>query len=76
MLPIDPKKPRNLNPAKIDWSKVDNPEFVFQRFSSRRSVVYGTKGVISSPNPLATEAGLGILRQGGNAGMAKLSGVF
>ena len=76
MQSMDPKKPRNLNPAKIDWSKVDNPEFVFQRFSSRRSVVYGTKGVISSPNPLATEAGLGILRQGGNAGMAKLYGAI
>jgi len=74
MQSIDPKKPQNLNSAKIDWSKVDNPEFVFQRFLSRRSVVYGTKGVISSPNPLATEAGLWILRQGGNAGMAKLYG--
>jgi hypothetical protein len=75
---VDPKKLRNLNPSKtrIDWSKVDDPEFVFQRFPSRRSVVYGTKGVISSPNPLATEAGLGILRQGGNAGMEKFFGAI
>jgi hypothetical protein len=71
MQPINPRIPQNLKLAKIDWSKVENPEFVFQRFPSRRSVVYGTKGVISSPNPLATEAGLGILRQGGNAGTAK-----
>lgn len=58
----------SLSPAKIGWSKVDNPDLVFQRFPSRRSVVYGTKGVVSSSNPLATEAGLEILRQGGNAG--------
>jgi hypothetical protein len=55
----------------IDWSKVDNAEPVFQRFPSRRSIVYGTKGVVSSSNPLATEAGLEILRQGGNAGTEK-----
>ena len=52
----------------IDWSKVDHPEPVFQRFASRRSVVYGTKGIVASSQPLATEAGLEILRKGGNAG--------
>lgn len=56
------------NPVKIDWSKVNNPEQSFQRFASRRSVVYGTKGMVSSSQPLATEAGLEILRKGGNAG--------
>lgn len=61
----------SLSPAKIGWSKVDNPDLIFQRFPSRRSVVYGTKGVVSSSNPLATEAGLEILRQGGNAGTGK-----
>jgi gamma-glutamyltranspeptidase/glutathione hydrolase len=54
--------------SKIDWSKIDQPELVLQRFPSRRSVVYGTKGVVSSSQPLATEAGLEILRAGGNAG--------
>lgn len=54
---------------KIDWSKVDQPELVLQRFPSRRSVVYGTKGIVSSSQPLATEAGLEILRRGGNAGV-------
>jgi gamma-glutamyltranspeptidase/glutathione hydrolase len=57
------------SPVKIDWSKVDRPEPVFQPFSSRRSVVYGTKGMVSSSQPLATEAGLEILRKGGNAGI-------
>lgn len=51
----------------IDWSKVDNPEFLFQRFPSRRSVVYGTKGMVACSQPLAAEAGLEILRRGGNA---------
>lgn len=53
---------------KIDWNKVDQPEIVLQRFPSRRSVVYGTKGIVSASQPLATEAGLEILRKGGNAG--------
>ena len=57
-----------MSSVTIDWSKVDHPEPVFQRFASRRSVVYGTKGIVSSSQPLATEAGLEILRKGGNAG--------
>jgi gamma-glutamyltranspeptidase/glutathione hydrolase len=56
----------NIN---IDWGKVDQPDLVFQRFPSRRSQVYGTKGIVSSSQPLATEAGLEILRKGGNAGI-------
>ncbi len=55
-------------PAKFDWSMIGNPDVVLQHFPSRRSVVYGTKGVVSSSQPLATEAGLEILRQDGNAG--------
>ncbi|PPQ83910.1 hypothetical protein CVT26_009087, partial [Gymnopilus dilepis] len=62
-----------MSSVTIDWSKVDNPELVFQRFASRRSVVYGTKGMVSSSQPLATEAGLEILRKGGNAADAAVA---
>ncbi|KAF5355776.1 hypothetical protein D9756_004066 [Leucocoprinus leucothites] len=57
----------------IDWDKVNHPELAFQRFPSRRSVVYGTKGVVSCSQPLATEAGLEILRKGGNAADAAVA---
>ncbi|KAF8832248.1 hypothetical protein HHX47_DHR1001623 [Lentinula edodes] len=61
------------SPVAIDWSKIDSPKLVLQRFPSRRSVVYGTKGVVSSSQPLATEAGLEILRKGGNAADAAVA---
>ncbi|TFY71439.1 hypothetical protein EVG20_g1560 [Dentipellis fragilis] len=61
------------SPATIDWSKVDAPTLVLQRHPSRRSIVYGTKGVVSSTQPLATEAGLEILRKGGNAADAAVA---
>jgi len=61
---------------KVDWSKVDNPELILQRFPSRRSVVYGTKGVVSSSQPLATEAGLEVLSKGGNAGMDTITAIY
>ncbi|GJJ08790.1 hypothetical protein Clacol_003009 [Clathrus columnatus] len=53
--------------GRIDWGKVNQPDIVLQPFPSRRSVVYGTKGIVSSSQPLACEAGLEILRKGGNA---------
>lgn len=52
----------------IDWDKVTHPPLVFGPFPSRRSVVYGAKGVVACSQPLAAEAGLEILRKGGNAG--------
>ncbi|WP_338004037.1 gamma-glutamyltransferase family protein [Natronoglomus mannanivorans] len=37
------------------------------RFDSRRSTVYANRGMVATSQPLATEAGLSILRDGGNA---------
>jgi len=37
------------------------------RFDSRRSTVYGSRGVVATSQPLAAEAGLELLRDGGNA---------
>ncbi|RQG94258.1 gamma-glutamyltransferase family protein [Natrarchaeobius chitinivorans] len=36
-------------------------------FESRRSTVYGTRGVVSTSQPLAAQAGIQALRDGGNA---------
>ena len=59
------------SPVTIDWETVNNPEPIFARFPSRRSVVYSTKGVVASSQTLATQAGLAILSKGGNAGLHK-----
>ncbi|MXV63398.1 gamma-glutamyltransferase [Natronorubrum sp. JWXQ-INN-674] len=37
------------------------------RFDSRRSTTYGNRGMVATSQPLAAEAGLSILRDGGNA---------
>ncbi|CAN6598170.1 hypothetical protein TRVA0_001S05402 [Trichomonascus vanleenenianus] len=42
-------------------------------FNSRRSVVYSTKGIVSSTQPLASAAGLKILENGGNAAEAAVA---
>ncbi|GLB44913.1 putative gamma-glutamyltranspeptidase [Lyophyllum shimeji] len=60
-------------PVQHDWTTVDRPELVFSRFPSRRSVVYGTKGMVACSQPLAAEAGLEILRKGGNAADAAVA---
>ena len=44
---------------KFDTLKNDYP--------SRRSVIYGRKGMVCTSQPLAAQAGLGIIKQGGNA---------
>ncbi|MCU0497097.1 MAG: gamma-glutamyltransferase [Anaerolineae bacterium] len=42
-------------------------------FNSRRSMVVSRRGMVATNNPLASEAGLQILRQGGNAADAAIA---
>ncbi|MBE0689399.1 MAG: gamma-glutamyltransferase family protein, partial [Anaerolineae bacterium] len=42
-------------------------------FQSRRSMVVGTRGMVATSNPLATQAGLNVLRMGGNAADAAIA---
>jgi gamma-glutamyltranspeptidase/glutathione hydrolase len=44
-----------------------NSNVDLDRFTSRRSTVYGQRGVVATSQPLAAEAGLATLRDGGNA---------
>lgn len=43
------------------------------KFNSRRSPVYGRRGIVSTSQPLAAEAGMRILQQGGNAADAAVA---
>ena len=42
-------------------------------FPTRRSVVHSTKGIVASTQPLASQCGVRILRQGGNAADAAVA---
>lgn len=50
----------------------DEPQH-FARFSSRRSVVHSTKGIVSCTQPLASQCGLEVLRKGGNCADAAVA---
>lgn len=43
------------------------------KFNSRRSPVYGKRGIVSTSQPLAAEAGMRILQKGGNAADAAVA---
>lgn len=55
--------------SKAVYSKL-NADFV--PFSSRRSTVHSTKGIVSCTQPLAAAAGQRILKEGGNAAVCSL----
>lgn len=44
-----------------------NYDPLYQPYPSRRSLVYGTRGMVATSQPLAAQAGLDMLKQGGNA---------
>ena len=56
-----------LNNAKAIFAASD-PEFV--SFPSRRSVVHSTKGIVACTQPLAAQAGIRVLHEGGNAAVS------
>ncbi|GES61011.1 gamma-glutamyltranspeptidase [Aspergillus terreus] len=56
--------------SKAVYAKL-NPDFV--PFSSRRSTVHSTKGIVSCTQPLAAAAGQKILQEGGNAADAAVA---
>ncbi|OCK90797.1 gamma-glutamyltranspeptidase [Cenococcum geophilum 1.58] len=61
----------SMTPSAAHIYSTTNPQFI--SFPSRRSVVHSTKGIVSSTQPLATQAGLEILRKGGNAADAAVA---
>ena len=44
-----------------------NYDPLYHPYPSRRSLVYGAKGMVATSQPLAAQAGLDMLKQGGNA---------
>ena len=39
----------------------------YYRYPSRRNVVYGSRGMVAASHPLAAQAGLAVIKEGGNA---------
>ena len=68
-MPSDPGKP---HPVKFDPVKFDPVKFDAV-FRSRRSNVMATRGMVATSQPLAAQAGLRILQQGGNAADAAVA---
>ena len=52
-------------PLRTNATLMSDPDL--DRFNSRRSTVYGQRGVVATSQPLASQAGISVLRDGGNA---------
>jgi gamma-glutamyltranspeptidase/glutathione hydrolase len=63
-----------INPAKMAeiTAKSIYPaeKALMYPFATRRSVVHSTNGMVASTQPLATQAGVEILRAGGNCAVS------
>lgn len=62
--------------SKLNLDRVQphlNAAYNDLQFGSRRSVVFSAKGMVASSQPLANEAGLEVLRKGGNAADAAVA---
>lgn len=49
---------------------ISHRDTAFQPYPSRRSVVHSTNGIVACSQPLAAQAGIKILREGGNAAVS------
>lgn len=60
-------------PSDIDPATAQLEADPFKVFASRRSVVQSANGIVACSQPLAAQAGLKILRDGGNAAVSENS---
>lgn len=63
----------NLLERYIGWKIANYSMLDLDRFTSRRSTIFAPNGVIATSQPLAAQAGINIMNEGGNAFDAAIS---